>query len=88
MITLGQYLIIMCHLIFLPMNVIVLWILFLILSVLLLIAFVQLLKAWFNYRAIKRNLKHPDLEQIDQTGFVIDRKKKEVLPANKIITPF
>lgn len=70
------------------MNVIVYWILLLVCVILLIIAFCQLLKAWFNYMAIKRNLKHPDLEQIDQTGFVIDRKTKEVLPANKIITPF
>ena len=70
------------------MNVIIYLILLIALNVLLLIVICKLFKAFFNYQAIVRNLKHPDLEQIDQTGFVIDKNKKEVLPANKIITPF
>ncbi len=62
--------------------------LIIVVTVPLLIVFSLLLKTIFNYQALKEKLKHPD--PVDNSiGFVIDKKNKEVLPAEtQIKLPF
>ena len=50
--------------------------------------FCKFLEACFNVIAIKKALKHPDSYCIDNSGFVINKKTKEVEASNKIKTPF